>query len=151
MKVKTISYTKTFQVYQFVNDKISIEDTFPSTVSDEECFRQLMERVDALGKIAYPHLFESTQVWSCSEKRNVGKENYNVNIEDYKNKISTTPPPVIDISKEKQQFPSIEEEINACTHVDGITGLESYRTFVENKKDQILQELFDNKLKELTK
>lgn len=126
MKVKTISYTKTFQVYQFVNDKISIEDTFPSTVSDEECFRQLMERVDALGKIAYPHLYEE-------KERGI---------------TMTTYQPTITITDKREEVTReivpIEEQIPKITDPKV---LESFRLFVKGKPH--LQELFDNKLKEL--
>lgn len=57
MKTKTISAIKTYPIQQFVYDKIGLEDTFPSSVPDEECIKQLHERIEAMARAAYPWYF----------------------------------------------------------------------------------------------
>jgi hypothetical protein len=64
---KTISHIRTYQIGQFFFEKIGLEDTFPKEKPDEECIKELMERIEKMARVAYPSLFqESAALYSLS-------------------------------------------------------------------------------------
>jgi hypothetical protein len=56
--MKRISHYKTYNPHQFIYDKIELSEDFPTEKPDEECFRELLERIEAMAKVAYPWLYE---------------------------------------------------------------------------------------------
>jgi hypothetical protein len=59
--MKRISHYKTYNPHQFIYDKIELSEDFPTDKPDEECFRELLERIEAMAKVAYPWLFEEAK------------------------------------------------------------------------------------------
>jgi hypothetical protein len=56
--MKRISHYKTYNPHQFIYDKIELSEDFPTDKPDEECFRELLERIEAMAKVAYPWLYD---------------------------------------------------------------------------------------------
>lgn len=54
---KTWGWYKTYQISEFHYNKITLEDTFPKTMSDDDCIDDLDRRIEAQARRKYPHLF----------------------------------------------------------------------------------------------
>jgi hypothetical protein len=60
--MKRISHYKTYQPHQFCYEKIELSLEFPLDRPDEECFREILDRIEAMAKIAYPWLYEEKKM-----------------------------------------------------------------------------------------
>lgn len=58
MKYKRIGHQKTYKPFEFVYEKIELTEDFPIDKPDEECIKELVERIESMAKVAYPNLYQ---------------------------------------------------------------------------------------------
>lgn len=63
MKYKRIGHQKTYKPFEFVYEKIELTEDFPIDKPDEECIKELVDRIENMAKVAYPNLYNDTPVF----------------------------------------------------------------------------------------
>lgn len=134
---KTWGWYKTYQISEFHYNKITLEDTFPKTMSDDDCIDDLERRIEAQARRKYPHIFHN------------GHDAMDIYIENHKQfdvaakKAFGITPTVVE--------GTLEDQIPSC---ENLKTLEIYFRIIDKQKDperkKALFELYDKKHAELT-
>jgi hypothetical protein len=154
---KRIGHQKTYQAHQFCYEKIELSEDFPTDKPDEECFRELLERIEALAKIAYPWLFNE---W-------VSETSYIVPGDEFgpAGKMASLPKDFVKTAnitltdahrvngKEKPLSPKDNYllEINQCTNTESLKALRFLAKTLKVEADKKeVEKAYETKLAELT-
>jgi hypothetical protein len=139
---KRIGHQKTYQAHQFCYEKIELSEDFPTDKPDEECFRELLERIEALAKVAYPWLFEeeipTQKSWPVTSYKIPGGP-FEVNGKTNEHVQPLSP-------KDNYLL-----EINQCTNTESLKALRFLAKTLKVEKDkQEVEEAYETKLAEIT-
>lgn len=130
MKIKSISYQKTFAIAPFLNEKIGIEIEVsgdPYGTDSEGAIKLAKKTVERWHKEMNPQLFNG------------------------QNPLPNGDVPVTQVEKGNPDA-KIVADIFACTRLDGPTGLFSYETYVNSQKNKPdLKAAYDLMFKKLSK
>lgn len=122
MKIKSVSYLKSFRVSEFLYDKIGAEAEVSEHENPSEVFEETKKFVEELGKKTYPHITPESQI--------------------------TIPQSLPEIQIEKQVSDRTQmfiQDINAC---DNKKDLETYHKIARLNPE--LQTAYDKKFKSLS-
>lgn len=128
MKIKSISYLKTFAIAPFLNEKIGIEVELDEddAIDKDAAIKGAKETVERWHKELNPQLFNG------------------------QNPLPNGDIPVVNVDKVMTIDAKIIADIYACTQLEGATGLKSYETYVKNKPKD-MQMAYDLMFKKLSK
>jgi hypothetical protein len=130
---KRIGHQKTYQAHQFCYEKIELSEDFPIDKPDEECFRELLERIEAMAKVAYPWLYEEEKTFAWSSKFKFSPEvPYGLTVEA---------PPLMEKIVEDQ--PEEKPLLQLIQESESARELESWKLLIQVEKDEVKKrELF---------
>jgi hypothetical protein len=135
---KTWGWYKTYQISEFHYNKITLEDSYPKSMSDDECIDDLEKRIEAQARRKYPHIFAN-------------KNDSRIEIYGLPYGVTEPSPPPIVIEKEAP-----EENISLLDRINNSTNtkeLKSWELLIKVEKDakkkSELQSAYDKKMDEL--
>jgi hypothetical protein len=125
---KRIGHCKTFRPHEFVYEKIELSEDFPTDKPDEECFRELLERIEAMAKISYPWLFEQ------EEKLPNGIAKYS--IPGYRMDVMKYPLTPNEVTNDNEQPPEQKPLLQLIQESKTIKELQGWKLLVQVEKDE---------------
>jgi hypothetical protein len=132
IETKTLGWIRHYQVSERLYEKIYLEDSYPKEMPDDECYDDLLNRIEAQARRQYPHLFET--------------KSFMQEIREHENPTLLTPP----VSTEK--FTETEQEQNTLTCINECKDVKILMAFTKIKdKWPSTKSAYNKKYKELAK
>jgi hypothetical protein len=122
--IKSVSYTRSYVIGAFLQEKIGVEIELAENQDPLEAILEAKKLTDTAHEQANPHLYNGIQPIS-----------------------EPTTLPTLKVERE-QKPTSIEDQIKACTQLEGDDGLASFKQVAQ--RDQELMKLYMEQLKKIT-
>ena len=139
MKYKRIGHQKTYKPFEFVYEKIELTEDFPIDKPDEECIKELVDRIENMAKVAYPNLYgKGAKIEVNPEYRHLLSQNPTSEIYNQ--------PATVTHSEPEEQKPLLQLIQESKTEKE----LKAWRLLIQVQKNKDeLQKAYDEKMEQL--